>query len=611
MHFPLLSHQRVRDAAFFALFLAYTWLGMDPRLMYHWQLPVFSTIPGFASSFLQYPGGIADYVYALAAQAYVHGFWGAALITAQVAAVAALTGGSFRLLAGRPVPLAHLAPAFPLLYILNLYYDRTPVLLALILGLGLGVIHLVFARRRPSEVTLLGSYALMLAAAYYAGGVAMLFFAAVAAAAAWARHRRGGWWVAYVLLAVGLPMVAERAGWFTAAPARSWFSAGGYRGAAYCSLYAFYGLGAGLAAWKGLGAAQSKEVKRNRLVAAAVTAGLMLTLGAAAAACYESAGRDRRPIALDYYAANGDWAAVLEAAPHLRAGEFNNITSYDINLALHESHRLGDEMFRYPQTGAMLLSPGISSFLSYMIKVTDMCLRLGRVNEAERLGSEAIVISRSDPRVCRLMADVNLVKGQMEAARKFLTVLSYDLGSGGWARGRLEEMERDPQLAGDSRIALLRKRMLRTDDMLAVWQRTNRSEPDLERLLLDQLDQDPSNRMAFEYLMGTYLIDVNLEAAQALLPRIKYLTGPGYVLPDGRRRTPRYYQEAMALLANTTGKLPECEGFVVDRETLQRLETFKQLMLQASTKEAGKSLAWNGYRDSYYFFATFGPGDYR
>ena len=60
MHLERPRADRLGDAAFFAVFLVYVWVGIDTRLIYHWQGPVFSTIPGFLDDFLKYPGGPAD-----------------------------------------------------------------------------------------------------------------------------------------------------------------------------------------------------------------------------------------------------------------------------------------------------------------------------------------------------------------------------------------------------------------------------------------------------------------------------------------------------------------------------------------------------------------------
>ena len=91
----------MRAVAFFAAFAIYAWAGIDTRLIYHWQGPVFTTIPGFPGEFLKYPGGPADYLQALIAQTYAWQFWGAIVLTAQVAAVTAFTQAYFTTLAGR------------------------------------------------------------------------------------------------------------------------------------------------------------------------------------------------------------------------------------------------------------------------------------------------------------------------------------------------------------------------------------------------------------------------------------------------------------------------------------------------------------------------------
>jgi hypothetical protein len=216
-----------------------------------------------------------------------------------------------------------------------------------------------------------------------------------------------------------------------------------------------------------------------------------------AALSYRLNARDRVPIALDYYTLREDWPAVIDTSRRLAAEDSNALTRYEINLALHEMNRLGDEMFHFPQAGSLLPVLRSEAFPPYTIRIADLCLRLGRVNEAEHFGSEARTRANFDPRLCRLMARINLVKGQTAAARKFLNVLSYDLVSGAWARQLLRELDQDPQLAGDPEVQLLRRRMLRNEDMFPVWQRSDRDGADMERLLLDQLEQDPSNSMSF------------------------------------------------------------------------------------------------------------------
>jgi hypothetical protein len=603
----------MRAVAFFAAFAIYAWAGIDTRLIYHWQGPVFTTIPGFPGEFLKYPGGPADYLQALIAQTYAWQFWGAIVLTAQVAAVTAFTQAYFTTLAGRKLSGAAgtlcFIPAALLLYHLNLYYDRTPIMLSLLLGLALAILFVHLSRRWGSQWALVGASVAMLVAAYYLAGMAIVFFAPAAAMAYFAGRRRPWLGIVPLLVAAGLPVAVETLRLlYLPASARDWFLDSDVRRSIVCwGLYLFYAVSAAAILWRRpLPAARQRRMPE--LVAAAA---LLLSLAAVAVASYRLNSRDRRLTALDYDSYHENWAAVIDAARRLPTSDFNSLTRYQVNLALHETNRLGDDMFRFPQTGPMLLELRTDAFLPYMIRIADMCLRLGRVNEAERFGGGAMVLQQHDPRICRLMANVNLVKGQTAAARKFLTVLTYDVGAGNWARERLGELQRDPQLAGDGRIQLLRRRMLRIDDVLPVWQRPDKPNVDMERLLRDQLEQDPGNRMAFEFLMGDYLLARDMVGVHALMPRIAGMTGPAYVEPGGKRRTPRHYQEAMALYASLTGHPVEMEGIEIEAGTVARMDAFKRTVTQVFTREAAMQAAWNDFRDTYFFYFAFGPGDYR
>jgi hypothetical protein len=583
---------KLLDMAFFAAFLAYAVAGIDTRLVYHWQAPAFYMTAGFAAEFLKYPGGIIEYLWALTAQAYASQIWGALVLTAQVAALTALTG-----LWCRGWPLLRFVPAVLLVYPLSLYYDHTPVLLALLVGVGAGVL---FQRRAAVWV-----FVALLPAVYYAGGMAVVFFGAMGVATLAAR-RRYGWAAGCLAMAAVLPLAVEKSRLtYLPGSARDWFVDADVRKAAvWWGLYGFCGV---VGFWWGRPSACPKSNWRGVLGAAAVLA----CLGVVAFLSYRINDRDRRLAAVDFHTTHENWGEVLAASARLPASDFNSLTRYEINLALHETHRLGDEMFRYPQSGSTLPALRTDVFLPYMIRVTDLFLRLGRINDAEHFGNEAVILGPSDARVSRLMADLNLVKGQTEAARKFLTILSGEVSSAGWARRRLRELDSDPRLAGNEWVQLLRRRMLSSDDVLPVWQNPEKPEGDVNRLLLDQLERDPSNRMAFEFLMGNYLLARDLQGARNLMPHIRNMSGAAYQAPGGRRHTPRHYQEAMAMYGDGSGTAVSLEGLEIEPETLSRMAVFKRIMSQSPGKDAAMQAARERFHDSYFFFYVFGPGDYR
>jgi hypothetical protein len=606
MKFQRPSAGRLLDVAFWAGFLVYLYSGIDTRLIFHWQAPAFYMTTEFAGGFLKYPGGPVDYVYRLLAQAYAFQALGALVLTAQVAAVSALTGVCWR-----TWPLLRFAPAVVLLYSLNLYYDHTPLAAALLLALAAAI---PVVRRAATPMWLLIT---LLPAVYYLGGMALVFFALTAAGALIAR-RQYAKGIASLLLAAALPVAVEGSGLLhLPTSARDWFIDTDFRKLAiWWLLYLFCALASFVCSRPSAPGPVVHIAKGRRrppwhwpTVLAPIA--VLACLAAVAVLSYRTNARDRRLAAVDYYTSRESWPEVIAASDHLVAADFNSLTRYEVNLALHETNRLGDEMFRFPQAGSALPGLRVDVFVPYMIRVIDLFLRLGRINDAERFGNEALIVGPSDRRIFRLMADLNMVKGQTGAARKFLTILSDEAGSATWARRQLRELNDDPQLAGDESVQLLRRRMLRNDDVIPVWQNPDKPDADVNRLLLDQLERDPSNRMAFEFLMGNYLLARDLPAARALVPRIRYMTGAAYEGPDGRRRTPRHYQEAMAMYGDAAGKPVEVEGLEIEPETLNRMAVFKRLMSQSAGKEAAMQSAWSRFRDTYFFYYVFGPGDYR
>ena len=548
---------RLRDVVCIALFLAYAWAGVDTRLMYYGQGPVFSTAPGFFEGFLRQAGGFGEYLRLLFAQAWVSRAWGAVVLTAQATAAAAFLEVYFRKLGARPAPLVRFLPALVLLQP-DLYYKPSPVTPSILLALALAAGFAVVARNMPRLALRIGTMVAMLGAAYWLGGM-------------WA-----GGVFALAALALLIPRRARQT-----EPSRK-------------------------------AAGSKQKMPRRRLhgipewaQAVLVTA---LVVGVAAGSWFRNAP-GRRVTAIYYHASCEDWPAVLDSARALKTADFNPLVQYEINLALHESHRLADEMFRYPQPGAMLLDFRVDSFLPYTLALTDMCLRLGRVNEAEEFAADLAVAPNPDPRLRRTLYRASVLKNQTGIARRLLTSLSFDPASAGWARRQLSALE-DPASGTDSALGRLRARVNRTDDMVTVWQRAEGPVPDTARMLLDQLDADPANRMAFEFLMGSYLLTRDLPSAADLLPRIQAMSGPAYVNPDGTRRTPRLYQEAMAMLADATGRTVQVPGFGIQPETLQRLDAFKTIFHQYPSRERAQREAW-AFRDTYFFYFAFGPGDYR
>jgi Family of unknown function (DUF6057) len=607
------------DIAIVASVLAYCWCCTDTRLIYHCSGPVFYSTAWFVGRFLTYPGGPIQCLYAWMAQFYTSPVLGTLLLAAQIASAAILTGTYLRTLARNWCPysvscLLSLIPACLLLLQANLYYDRTPLALALALAMAISI---VFARLVPSvrsETALAAAFVALLVLIYYAGGIAILFFAPSALVRLARMPRTAG--LAYLGAAAALPAAVERFHLaYMPVSAGQWLHfPDGMHAVVYGGLYGFYFVATAALVFlhprgREVAAAHRREPShatpsraRWHFASPATAIALVAALGGLMTVCWRSNGLNRRLATIDYLAYREDWPGVIEAARHLTPAQSTPLTRYLTDRALYETGRLGDDLFGFPQATPLFSAPPYPNRpVSFMLHVTDLYLELGRVNDAEHFGSDFMVDSADDPRLYRQMARIYLVTGQTAAARKFLTWLTCNRNFSAWARHYLDRLNGDPELAGDAEIGRLRRRMIRSDDMLPVWQRADMHGMDLERLLVDQLQQDPSNRMAFEFLMSTYLVDNNMKGILGLMPHFRE--------PESSRSTaPRLYQEALAVYADITGANPDMPGVRIEPETFNRLATFKWTVSHAGGGDAAVQAAAAKFGDTFFFHALFGAG---
>lgn len=263
-------------------------------------------------------------------------------------------------------------------------------------------------------------------------------------------------------------------------------------------------------------------------------------------------------------------------------------------FALARSGRLQWEMFHYPQlasSDALLLqstaydtSPLVADWRS------DLYLELGRVNESQRWAHEAMAVEGETPRVLERMALVYVLNGNPDAARTFVRALGKVPFQGGRARQYLEALDRDPGMLSDPLVARIRPLMLRKD-YVGDWS--------TEQILQQCLDANPSNRMAFDYLLAHYLLTSDLNGFAGLAPRLKHFYP---VLPT-------HVQEALLGFKNVSGSLPPgIDASAISRETESRFQRFLTIWTEREhgpPEEAWKALAPD-YGATWWFFFAFG-----
>lgn len=599
-------------AAFFAAFFVWTWLVVDPSLLYECTtyFPAFLQGREFAADFLWYPGGPVKYLAALLYQGYYYAWLGALLTTVLAAALYAGTRVVATALRGREVPdLAALLPALLVLAGAGQYGCHLAALLALSLALLCAAGYLAARERGLSPQWGAVLYGAACAALYYALAGPLLIF--VLLCALYEGRRGGGRLQAalYLLPALLFPAllgvywldVPWGPAWFALLPCGNWgdpsaFDAlGQWPLRLLCACLAL--LPCGLALWPvRVGAVSSSRVPGRPLVAWVLPVALLVLVGGTTLS-----GRVRHCLCAERCFVRGDWPGVLREAACVPGPDVVMPLSHEVNAALANQGRLLDDLFAYPQYPDSLLV-GTASSAEAQWKLTNMQhlafypqlgaqdLELGLVNDAERQAHEALEVWGPHPVVLRRLAEINCLQGRPAAARRLLNALGGDLIWGASARRTAAEFGRG--LPHSMRQSTRRLQAVRRRDDTYMGK-------DFDLHCRALLAANPRNRLAVQYLLAYHLLRREPWACAEDL---------GLLREAGYGALPRHLQEAMVLFEAQSGTRPNLQGYAIPDGARARFAAFTSLMdtLQSeSAVERLKRQAAPEYGDTYYYYYAF------
>ena len=194
---------------------------------------------------------------------------------------------------------------------------------------------------------------------------------------------------------------------------------------------------------------------------------------------------------------------------------------------------MGDRLFHYNQIGSSGLFLGWGEDAAPFFGC-DLFYQLGYINEAYRWAFEALVAKGESPRILKILTLASLINGNNAVAAKFLNILDRSLFYADWAEQYRKYINDPVMLGNDPEISAKRRQLIKTDFFADV----TRYDLQLTRLL----ENNPDNRMAFEYLISFLLLEKNLSSFSE---KMKYLNDLGY------KQIPVHFEEA--LLASDSG----------------------------------------------------------
>jgi len=294
----------------------------------------------------------------------------------------------------------------------------------------------------------------------------------------------------------------------------------------------------------------------------------------------------KRIAEMDYYSSRGNYERVLAVAPDITREQMDFSSEARLHLALYHMGRLGQDLFSYRNQSGWDLLPGLAGGLESCRAQSETMLELGLVSEAEHLAHEALENEGERPGILRALARVNVLKGRPQAARVFLNVLAQMPFQGRWARTWLRTLERNPPMTGNAELDAIRP-LMPTNDLV------HQGLP-AEGLLVQLLRCNPTNQMAFEYLMGEYLMNREIKKLVDRLSQLDHFKYAGI---------PRHYEEALLLYQITSRTPVDLRGRSIRSETIERFRRFSDAMNQRvlDTDEGRRAMA-RDFGDTYWYY---------
>ena len=601
----------LRNLLLFVLFFLYVWLRINPRLYFQQQEPAFFATVSFWREFLSYPGGLTDYLAAFLVQLYYFPWLGALLVTL-IAWLAVwsfnrmlhLTAEKLQKPLSDSVNLLQFFFLILLITVHNNYEHPLSFTLGYIFAL---LVALLYQKATPQN----GIYRILIylglaIVLYYLAGGPLLLYALLCLI--FEIFVRGNFLVSAVIVIGSLLILYLSSMFIFMINLPQAFLYLLPFNQAYQSAFLPYAwylyppiillglvLRLRIIPIEGLLIYQLPLVGKflqkyyrsiNRL---AIDALILIGLGyLIAQLTFNSTFKVY--LNLDYHAEKRDWEQVIKIAR--KQGSVNELTTCLVNHAFAQQGQLLNDLFSYPQyygVNGLFMSRDLRN--AFPIIRSDIMFDLGHINEAEHWVQEAISLKGMRPRNLKRLALICLLKGEKNACRKCLNILHESPLFWKWSNYYYAYLDNDSLLVNDRELAAIKAKIANSDFIASI----STPELDLEKLL----NQNPDNRLAFEYLGASYLLDGDLLKFIEYFP--KYYRTSFFGLP-------RHYTEAMLVYMTELkeGSLPLLGSLVTMQATIKRFKDFKQILTDyKGNKYYAQNQLQHDYGDTYWYYVLY------
>jgi hypothetical protein len=289
-------------------------------------------------------------------------------------------------------------------------------------------------------------------------------------------------------------------------------------------------------------------------------------------------------LGVDHYVQQGEWNKVLKLSD--RYPGYNTLVIYYTDLALYKSGKLLDKMFNYPQIGSQGLRLKWQRNLNLFFG-GEVFSQLAYNNESIHWAFESLVAKGPNPRSLKKLAVGFTVNGNYDIAGKYLSLLNRTLFYRKWAERHVRYLFNPDLGEEDPEITQYRDLLVRSN----FFSEVNGLN------LQDLLKSHPENRMAYEYLLASLLLDRNLDVFAKVVLDLKY---------HGYSRMPLHIEEALIFYNFYEHQKVIPEGYSFSQETINRFNDYARTytMFRTDRKVAAYELG-KKYGKTYWYYLQF------
>ena len=217
----------------------------------------------------------------------------------------------------------------------------------------------------------------------------------------------------------------------------------------------------------------------------------------------------------DFMARHQQWNRILATVNTEKPNNQIGVTVQ--NLALAMQGMLADHLFDYNQNGILGLLPDVQSDATSPLPTAEAFYQLGMINVAQRTvfeAQEAILDFQKSARCYKRLAQTNLINGDYEVARKYLTALQKTLFYREWANETLPLLGNEEAIAQHPEYGRLRQSAYKEDFYF--------SDHVTPEMLESLYNSNKDNRLAYQYLLAYYMLTGDREGYTKRLLNIEH-----------------------------------------------------------------------------------------